>query len=349
MSAPTTRRRLARSIAAEAAFRARVEQLGGQVVGEWVFNYEPVEVTCAAGHSCQPTPKSILQGNGICRTCAGQDPIVAEAAFRTRIAQLGGQVVGEYVNNNTPVACVCAQGHACRPRPGWIQRGGGMCRTCAGKDPVAAERAFRDRIAELDGKVIGDYTGMANPVDCLCPAGHLCQPQPANIQQGKGMCRICVGLDPATAEVAFRTRVTELGGKVLEPMWLGARTPHRALCPQGHLCWPNPSNVRQGIGICAECAGKVWDAFYTVTNPELRRLKFGVTSGDPRPRLRNHHRAGYVDVVRVLPDLPDAHALEQHIRVTLREAGIAAVQGWEYFHIDALAVVLDVVDDWIAA
>ena len=282
----------------------------------------------------------------MCRTCAGQDTTVAEAAFRARIAQIGGRVVGVYVNNTTPVACVCAEGHPCQPRPGWIQQGNGMCRTCAGKDPTVAERTFRDRIAELGGTVIGEYTGVANPVDCICAAGHPCQPRPANVQQGRGICRMCAGRDSATAEAAFRARVAGLGGRVLEPAWLGARTPHLALCPRGHMCRPTPSAVQQGNGICGECVGKIWDAFYTVTNPELGRLKFGVTSGDPRPRLRNHHRAGYTQAVRVLPGLPDAYNLEQHIRATLRSAGITPAHGREYFDIAALALVLDVVDGW---
>lgn len=57
----------------------------------------------------------------------------------------------------------------------------------------------------------------------------------------------------------------------------------------------------------------------------------------------------YVEVVRVLPALPDAHGLEKHLRTVLREAGIAATQGREYFDSGALALVLDVVDGWAAA
>jgi hypothetical protein len=221
-----------------------------------------------------------------------------------------------------------------------------MCRACAGKDPDAAERAFRSRVAELGGTVTGEYAGVGNPVDCVCAAGHPCRPRPANIQQGKGMCRACVGLDPDAAESAFRARIAELGGRLLEPTWLGARAPHRALCARGHLCRPTPSAVQQGIGICAECAGKIWDVFYTVTDPERARLKFGVTSGDPRGRLSNHRRVGYVEVVRLLTGLPDARALERHLLATLSDARVAAIHGREYFHIDVLAVVLDVVDGW---
>ena len=101
--------------------------------------------------------------------------------------------------------------------------------------------------------------------------------------------------------------------------------------------------------MCCTCAGSLWDVFYVTVNPALGRMKFGITSGDPRGRLGNHRRAGYSEVVRVLPDLPDARRLEQHVRAALREAGVVAVQGWEYFDRSALALVLDIVDGWAAA
>jgi hypothetical protein len=147
----------------------------------------------------------------------------------------------------------------------------------------------------------------------------------------------------------FLARVAELGGQVLEMEWLGARTPHRVRCAAGHICWPRPNDLQQGGGMCRTCCNKVWDVAYVVVAPELGRVKFGVTSNDKRQRLAVHRRAGYVEVVRVVRGLPDAHALERHVLNTLREAGIPAVQGREHFDIDVLALVLDVVDGWAAA
>ncbi len=101
--------------------------------------------------------------------------------------------------------------------------------------------------------------------------------------------------------------------------------------------------------MCRTCANRMWDVFYITVNPALGRVKFGVTSGDERPRLATHRRAGYTEPVRVLPDLLDAHALERHVRATLAAAGATPVQGREYFDVSALPVVLDVADGWIAA
>ena len=84
-------------------------------------------------------------------------------------------------------------------------------------------------------------------------------------------------------------------------------------------------------------------------NPTQGRVKFGVSSGDPDPRIGVHRRAGYTEVVRVIPGLPTAHALEQHIKATLRDAGHRPVLRREYFDIGVLALVLDVVDGWVGA
>ena len=58
---------LARSIAAEAAFRARVAELGGAILGPYVTQ-RPGRNRCKEGHACWPWPNSVLAGRHICRT-----------------------------------------------------------------------------------------------------------------------------------------------------------------------------------------------------------------------------------------------------------------------------------------
>jgi hypothetical protein len=78
-------------------------------------------------------------------------------------------------------------------------------------------------------------------------------------------------------------------------------------------------------------------------------VKFGITSGDPRPRLRAHARAGFTEVVRLAAGLPGSIApdAERAVRAALALAGEKAVQGREYFDISCLAIVLDVADPWL--
>ena len=64
-----------------------------------------------------------------------------------------------------------------------------MCRVCAGINPATSERNFIEKIHQLGGHVIGQYKQSHIFVKCLCPQGHECNPLPASIQQGFGMCR----------------------------------------------------------------------------------------------------------------------------------------------------------------
>lgn len=70
-----------------------------------------------------------------------------------------------------------------------------------------------------------------------------------------------------------------------------------------------------------------------------------VTSG---PRLADHRADGYGIVVRLMTGLPGdaALAIEEAVRAALRLAGITPIRGREYYDAAALAVVLDVVDNY---
>jgi hypothetical protein len=334
--------------ATEAAFRARLTQLGATLLEPYKSNNHPHRVRCAAGHKCSPQPKSVRRGLGICQICAGNDTATAEAAFRARLAELGATLLEPYGGTHHPHGVRCALGHECRPRPADVQRGAGICRVCAGKDPATAEAAFRTRLAEAGATLLEPYKNTGHPHRVQCGAGHECFPRPSDVQQGWGICRACARQDPAVAEAAFRARLEELGAVLLEPAWLGACTPHRVRCASGHECYPQPHNVQRGSGICRVCAGKSWDVFYVVADQDAGRIKFGITSGNPRPRLATHRRSGYREVIRVLIQLPDTTApdIERAVLAALRLAGIQPIRGREYYDADALALVLDVTDNY---
>jgi hypothetical protein len=90
-----------------------------------------------------------------------------------------------------------------------------------------------------------------------------------------------------------------------------------------------------------------WDAFYVVTGPA--GVKFGITSGDPRPRLRAHAAQGYRDVVRLATGLPGTVApdAERAVMAALELAGEKPIRGREYFDISCVALVLDVAASWL--
>lgn len=175
------------SATAEKKFFEKITRLGGIVIGQYQGTNVPVKCLCPNNHECAPRPKHILAEGGMCRVCANTDFAAAEKVFLANIEKLGGIVLGQYQGAHLPVKCVCKNGHECTPRPQHLRNGGGMCKTCAGRDTAAAEAAFRTTIIELGGQVIGQYRGSHVPVKCICSKNHDCAPAPSDIQKGCGL------------------------------------------------------------------------------------------------------------------------------------------------------------------
>jgi hypothetical protein len=334
---------------AEAAFRARLTALGAELLEpKWLGALRPHRVRCAAGHECTPRPADVRTCHGVCRACVGLDPAVAEAAFRARLAELGAEMLGVYVNSKTPVAARCTAGHDCAPSPGPVIRGAGICLKCAGMDIDDNEAKFLARLAEFGAKPAYDrYRGANKPHRVICASGHECHPRPGGLRVGRGVCITCAGKDPAVAEAAFRARLEELGATLLEPKWRGVGNPHLVRCPEGHLTRPSPTNVSQGHGICRFCAGSEWDAFYIVAGKNI--VKFGITTGNGKRRLAVHAAKGLADVIHLAAGLPGTVALdtENAVKAALAAAGEKPVRGREYFDISNLALILDVASSWL--
>ena len=254
---------------ARKAFCRRVTELGGEVLEpEWLGAAKPHRCRCAKGHERRLTPNKVQQGGGICAVCA-VIPRSQQAweAFCRRVTELGGEVLEpEWLGAVKPHRARCAKGHKCRPIPANVHQGKGISLVCVTRDSATAWANFRERVVELGGVVLEpEWLGNRKPHRCRCANGHECSPVPGSVQRGNGICRICAGVDPATAWANFRERVAELGGEVLEPEWLGKDTPHRCRCAKGHECSPRPGNVQGGGGICRACANQdpatAWASF----------------------------------------------------------------------------------------
>lgn len=344
---PAAKPRRAGSLAAEAAFRAKLKEIGAALLEPgWLGAQTPHRTRCSAGHLRLTRPADLRKNKGICTICAGKDPVAAEAWFRSKLTELGcTPLFDTYRGRNKPHPCLCREGHRCNPRPGQLRLGQGPCRVCTGLDPSTAKPAFYARMAELGAVVLGEYRNAFTKVQAICLAGHECWPTPQAVQQRRGICMKCSGLDPADAEHAFRAGVAELGGVVLGE-YRNTDTPVHCRCKAGHDCFPRPHGVRSGEGICRLCVRDEWDAFYVVTSPAA--VKFGVTTGDARIRLRRHAGDGYKDVRYLAVGLPGTTALdtENAVKSALALAGEKPVRGTEYFDLSCLALILDVATSW---
>ncbi|MFF4146877.1 hypothetical protein ACFY0A_37380 [Streptomyces sp. NPDC001698] len=270
--------------------------------------------------------------------------IRAEAQFREQCAARNWTILGLYVNARTPIVMICDKGHECTPLPTNVMRGRGACRTCAGHDPKATEARLRALAAERDWTITGTYIDVDTPLAVICERGHEWAPLPHHVLRGHG-CLPCSGNDPREAEARLRVLAAERGW-IITGTYVNAATPIAMICEHGHECAPWPTSVLSGNGSCRTCAGKQWDVFYVVRNGEADEVKFGITSGDPRPRLGRHARAGYREVIRLRTGLPDTVApdLERDLLTALHGAGERPIAGREYFPGRALAAVLAFVD-----
>lgn len=119
------------------------------------------------------------------------------------------------------------------------------------------------------------------------------------------------------------------------------------ICREGHHVAPLPGNVRRGRGPCRFCAGKTWDVFYVMVSDQLSRVKFGITSGDPRSRMGDHKRRGYLRTILLEKGI-NAQPVERAVIVALADAGYQPVEGVEYFDLDALDFILEIASAAIA-
>jgi hypothetical protein len=99
-----------------------------------------------------------------------------------------------------------------------------------------------------------EWLGKDTPHRIRCAAGHEGTTRPSNVRQGNGLCRICAGSDPQTAALNFRMRLAQLGATLIDTEWQGNQKRYRAICVNGHECFPMPNSVQQGRGICRVCS-----------------------------------------------------------------------------------------------
>ena len=183
------------SAEAWAAFKAAAEAQGGTVLEpNWLGDGKPHACRCAKGHTFSTSPTNVKQRGFGCITCAGQDPAIGKANFYAKVEAQGGTVIGEYVNTNTPVDCICKFGHPCSPLPcNLYKENRGLCKTCAICDPAVAKANFWAAVEAVRGRVVGEYFNCDTKVDCVCEFGHPCNPKPNSVQQGGGICATCAG------------------------------------------------------------------------------------------------------------------------------------------------------------
>jgi hypothetical protein len=284
-------RRLTFSESADRFYKAAAE-VGVEVKGKYQGLKIPVSCICPKGHACSPRPASIQHGQGWCAACAGVDSKLAASTFYALAASVGIIVVGSYINNSTPIECICLNGHTCYPRPNDVKRGVGWCGSCAKRSKKTAADNFYAFAKRDNVIVLEDYKGVHVPVACICASGHNCFPTPGSIRSGRGWCRACVKKDPITAETAFY--VTAERDKIkVKGIYSNATTPVECVCSLGHTCYPRPASIHNGNGWCQQCVNTFDRLYLTIGKFDgLWWAKVGVASNESR--IKEHQRRGWI-------------------------------------------------------
>jgi very-short-patch-repair endonuclease len=198
-------------IESEERFRLKIGEMKGVIIGRYVNAAVPIECKCQFGHICRPRPYSVMQGFGMCTKCRFvKYQTEGEANFRKKIEELGGVILGKFINGHTPIECVCRFLHKCKPTPNNIHQERGMCIICAGIDPVTAENTFRKLVSEMKGVVVGSYINGDTRIECICGNGHVCHPLPCSVNSGRSICRRCT---KSRGEKKLEQLLTKLGVK----------------------------------------------------------------------------------------------------------------------------------------
>jgi hypothetical protein len=267
-------------------------------------------------------------------------------SFRQLVTHNGGTVLEEcWLGAIVPHRVKCAAGHITTPRPHDAKATGSFCSVCVGRNREAAWQAFQAMVVNNGGTVVEtDWLGNHTPHRVSCANGHLLSVAPSKVTPRKRIpCRRC---EYERCAAQYEELVKAHDGIVLEP-YRNSSHKHRSRCVKGHEVRQTPAHLVAGYPLCRRCAYREWDTFYVVVDEVNDMLKFGITSGDPRRRLGEHSKDGFSQVVRIHVDLPDdtAPELERLIVAALRDAREQPVRGREYYHVRALALVLDLVDN----
>ena len=215
-----------------------------------------------------------------------------------------------------------------------------------------AERSwevFLKNVTDRGGVVLEDsWLGAATPHRVKCCMGHTVFPTPSNIKRRTTFCRLCAGRDPIVGKTRFLDLLEEHGATPQFSIWKGWLHSYRIRCSKGHITYPWACAVLRGCGVCRFCY-VLHDCLYIVSHSVLPQFKFGITSGDTRPRLNDHRRNGYDKVILLVTKIKDdmASQTEKAICLALYEAGYKPIHGREYYDVSALPIALDIADGWL--
>lgn len=184
-----------------------------------------------------------------------------------------------YINSKTAMMFECSIGHMRIASPATYVRNPLACSKCPTPSFIEAKLKFETLMTELGYIIIGEYKGCHVAVECLCEKNHKCHPIPSNVKKGQGICNKCLNRCPDQAATNFYNTIRENFHGIIIGEYINNSSPIECLCVNTHLCYPIPSSIQQGQGICKKCANRCSEQsaqnFYNTIEQKLKGKVLG--------------------------------------------------------------------------
>ena len=249
--------------------------------------------------------------------------------YRQQVKQLNNdfEVLGEYINNKTPILHRCSNGHD------WVVvstqiKAGAVCPECnTYKNKKITNTDYQIMLVNLNNGIVclEEYKNIKTKLNHQCSEGHQWMVVPESILKGHGCPFCCTNHKLSTAE--YREQLTEMGLSIkCTDEYQGDKTKIKHQCSNGHQWNVRPADIKQGNG-CPSCSilrtnrdiyenKPTW--LYYIYIRSLDVYKVGVTM-EANPGCKARYRGSKIEnsydvLAEVLyPDGYEALQLEQHI------------------------------------
>lgn len=163
-----------------------------EVIGTYINSNTKVKFHCLIDdYIWDVYPNSILKGVG-CPRCAQKERYTT-ITFKEKMFNIHPdiEIVGEYVNINTKVKCMCQNGHMFNGLPKNLYKGEG-CPICAGNAKKTHEQYVKE-VSQINDEieVLGNYINCNTPIQHRCKkCNYIWVSKPGHVLKWHG-CPIC--------------------------------------------------------------------------------------------------------------------------------------------------------------
>lgn len=239
-----------------AAFKSRLEQIVAEKKGELLTPYistkSVITIMCDNEHVWTPYPGHIVNDGSWCPHCPTNISLQSQENFMNVIAEKGGILISDYVNNNTKVRIRCNKGHEWNVTPHSIAgKMSSWCPFCSDNSPEQTSQRFYDKVAEYEGKCLGVYRSVYSRVLVQCKNNHVWKCVPHDIISRYVWCSKCYGNCPAQAREKFYQIIAQKQGQALEP-YINTSSRVKIRCVNGHEWDAIPGSINHGSW-CRAC------------------------------------------------------------------------------------------------